>query len=393
MTVERWSWFLRWKRICGRWSTKRRRSDWHTWESMWMMYWWLEVTASWRRWWNKLTTVFQMSPYDQVSSDQPVTFCGYEIYKEEKGYGLRQEKYIQELLSRRAVEGKEGQPLPKIVEGEDEEHHELWVVREVQAIVGELQWLATRTRPDLSYSTAFVARLVHRRPAYALKLCHYMLRYLAKYPKMGLFYGEEDQLDTLKVKADTSYGPPHEQYRSVQGVAIFLGSHLLLWTSSRQAFVTLSTAECELVGYTEALQCTESLSSLLELMQVVVPKVLEGDSRAALAQIQNDGGSWRTRHLRLRAWRLREAMADPGSSWRSQHCAGSELAADGLTKALGGTGASEISSTVWAWRALRWRMLVETAEHEYKYFEDMIMDKDYLSMRRRHWRVLGPRWQ
>ena len=153
---------------------------------------------------------------------------------------------------------------------------------------------------------------------------------------MGLFYGEDDQLDILKVKADTSYGPPHEQYRSVQGVAIFLGSHLLLWTSSRQAFVTLSTAECELVGYTEALQCTESLSSLLELMQVTVPKVLEGDSRAALAQIQNDGGSWRTRHLRLRAWRLREAMADPSSSWRSQHCAGLELAADGLTKALGG---------------------------------------------------------
>ena len=284
----------------------------------------------------RLSTIFQMAPYDKVTQEQPVTFCGYEIYKEENGYGLRQENYIQELLSRRAVEGKEGQPLPKIVEGEDEEQHELWVVREVQAIVGELQWLATRTRPDLSYATAFVARLVHRRPAYALKLCHFMLRYLARYPTMGLFYGEDDQLDILKVKADTSYGPPHEQYRSVQGVAIFLGSHLLLWTSSRQAFVTLSTAECELVGYTEALQCTESLSSLLELMQVAVPKVLEGDSRAALAQIQNDGGSWRTRHLRLRAWRLREAMADPSSSWRSQHCAGLDLAADGLTKALGG---------------------------------------------------------
>ena len=43
--------------------------------------------------------------------------------RKKKGYGLRQEKYIEELLSRRA-----GQPLPKIVEGEDEEHHELGVV-------------------------------------------------------------------------------------------------------------------------------------------------------------------------------------------------------------------------------------------------------------------------
>ena len=156
-----------------------------------------------------------------------------------------------------------------------------------------------------------------------------MLRYLAKYPKMGLSYGEDEQPGVLQVKGDTSYGRPHEQYRSVQGVAIYLGS-------SRQAFVTWSTAECELVGYTEALQCAESISALLELMQLTVPKVLEGDRRAASAQIQNDGGSWRTRHLRLRAWRLREAMADPRSSWHSQHCAGVGLAAHGLTKPLGG---------------------------------------------------------
>ena len=290
---------------------------------------------------HQLTTIFQMSPYDQVRVDHPVTFCGYEIYKEDGGYGLRQEKYIEELLLRRGVEGEEGQPLPKIQEGEDEEYHDPKVVKEVQAIVGELQWLATRTRPDLSYATAFAARLVHRRPAYALKLCHYLLRYLARYPKVGLWYEEEDyqeegQRRVLHVKADTSFGPPHEQYRSVQGVAIYLGGHLLLWTSSRQAFVTLSTAECELLGYTEGLQCAETIASLLELLQFKVSKVLEGDSRAALAQIQNDGGSWRTRHLRLRAWRLREVMMDVTSTWSAQHCAGAELAADGLTKALGG---------------------------------------------------------
>ena len=283
----------------------------------------------------QLTTIFQMSPYDQVSPENPVTFCGYEIYKEKNGYGLRQEKYIEELLARREVSGEEGQPLPKIQEGEDEEYHDPQVVKQVQAIVGELQWLATRTRPDLTYATAFAARLVHRRPAYALRLCNYMLRYLAKYPKLGLTYGEDDQQGVLHVKADTSFGPPHEQYRSVQGVAIYLGSHLLLWTSSRQAFVTLSTAECELLGYTEGLQCAESIASLLELLQLKVTKVLEGDSRAALAQIQNDGGSWRTRHLRLRAWRLREVMMDTTSTWSAQHCAGAELAADGLTKALG----------------------------------------------------------
>ena len=167
-----------------------------------------------------------------------------------------------------------------------------------------------------------------------------MLKYLKAYPNLGLDYdvSEEEpvKFDQMYIKADTSFALPHEQYRSVQGVAVFLGSHLLLWTSSRQAFITMSTGEAELLGYTEALQCCQSIGDLLLMMGVSTQKHLHGDSKAALCQLQADGGSWRTRHLRLRAWKLREVMSDPSSQWRSSHIPGSELAADGLTKALHG---------------------------------------------------------
>ena len=285
-----------------------------------------------------LEEVFHMSPFEEVTEEHTVTFCGYEIAKEKHGYSLRQEKYVKDLLSRRGVVGEEQQPLPKICEGEDEIEKDIAVIREVQAIVGELQWLATRTRADLAYATSLVARMVHRRPAYALSLCHYMLKYLKAYPDLGLDYdvptGEQVKFDQMYIKADTSFALPHEQYRSVQGVAVFLGSHLLLWTSSRQAFITMSTGEAELLGYTEALQCCQSIGDLLMMMGVNTHKHLQGDSKAALCQLQADGGSWRTRHLRLRAWKLREVMSDPASQWSSSHLAGSELAADGLTKSL-----------------------------------------------------------
>ena len=42
------------------------------------------------------------------------------------------------------------------------------------------------------------------------------------------------------------------------------------------------------------------------------------------------------RHLRLRAWKLREVMNDCTSGWRSEHVPRRQLAADGLTKALQG---------------------------------------------------------
>lgn len=112
---------------------------------------------------------------------------GFEIAKKNEAYALHQEKYVGELLQRRQVQGRENHPLPKIVE--DCEWKDPRIFKECQAVIGELQWLAMRTRPDLCYSTSLVARMIHRRPAYALGLCSHLLRYLAEHQTYGLRYG------------------------------------------------------------------------------------------------------------------------------------------------------------------------------------------------------------
>ena len=86
------------------------------------------------------------------------------------------------------------------------------IIKECQAIIGELQWLATRTRPDLCSSTSLVARMIDRRPAYALGLCNHMLRYLAEHQTYGLRYEQDTEENILHVRADTSFAPPHEQF-------------------------------------------------------------------------------------------------------------------------------------------------------------------------------------
>ena len=134
-----------------------------------------------------------------------MTFCGFEVAKRGDNYTLRQEKYVGELIQRRQVQGREHHPLPKIVEDTDEDEKDPRTIKECQAIIGELQWLASRTRPDLCYSTSLVARMVHRRPAYALGLCYHMLRYLAAHQSHGLSYGQDDEEHILHVRADTSF--------------------------------------------------------------------------------------------------------------------------------------------------------------------------------------------
>ncbi len=182
-----------------------------------------------------------------------------------------------------------------------------------------------------------MSRLLHRRPSYVVELGRHVVRYLAASKTMGLKFGSGKKgSEELLVKTDTSFAPPVERYRSVQGTAIFHGDHLLQWSSGRQSFVTLSTAEAELVGYVDGFQQGQSVDGLLRIFGFNTHKRLQGDCKAALAQINSDATAWRTRHLRLRASRLRELVLDRESSWEAEHIPGLELAPDGFTKVLVG---------------------------------------------------------
>ena len=64
----------------------------------------------------------------------------------------------------------------------------------------------------------------------------------------------------------------------------------------------------------------------------MVSKVVKTDSLSALVILTNDGGSWRTRHLRLRSMYARQSVA--AGEWSIQHVAGECMIADIGTKAL-----------------------------------------------------------
>ena len=289
----------------------------------------------------QLTLVFKMAEPTKVTPEKGVTFCGYEIGMDENyNYTISQEKYVEELIKKHQMEGFEAQPLPKVTEAEDEDPIDKKTLRSAQTIAGELLWLMTRSRPDICYAVSLMTRLLHRRPSYVVELGRHVVRYLAESKSMGLKFesgkrGSEELL-VKTVKTDTSFAPPVDGYRSVQGTAIFHGDHLLQWSSGRQAFVTLSTAEAELVGYVDGFQQGQSIDGLLKIFGFHTYKRLQGDCKAALAQINSDATAWRTRHLRLRASRLRELVLDRESSWEAEHIPGLELAPDGFTKVLVG---------------------------------------------------------
>ena len=73
-----------------------------------------------------------MPRYEEVTEEQEVTFCGFEIAKKNEVYTFHQQKYVGEWLQRRQVQGRENHPLPKIVEDCNEEWKDLGSSRNVR---------------------------------------------------------------------------------------------------------------------------------------------------------------------------------------------------------------------------------------------------------------------
>ena len=291
---------------------------------------------------------------EMVTEGHQMKFCGYEIAKVKDGFFLHQCGYLKDVLKRHGMEAGMA-PVKNLFAnlGEDDtEEVQTEDLRRAQQVIGELQWLVTRTRPDVVYHVGVMARLAHRRARHVVKLGDELLRYLSATCSKGLHYmktsaqkpyGRNDELATqvsinnLEVFVDASHALEHENYKSVTGVILCVGGSPIAWASGRQPFVTTSTAESELVSCGEGFQCGESLAALLEVMGVGdINKTLNCDSKSALHLCTNDTGSWRTRHLRIRYARLREAFQDELSRWCARHVSGLVLPADGATKPLQG---------------------------------------------------------
>ena len=277
-----------------------------------------------------------------------VKFCGFELTKRGDQFLLSQQSYAQDLLDRHPGVACRSTPFPGVLDEEPEDEVRIQDVRAAQGIVGELLWLSCRTRPDFSYGVSWMGRMVTKAPRRVCQYGEHMLGYLKTTVSMALHYGScepgqrgESELAfprsmlRLEVHSDASFGPAGG--RGHQGLIAMYGGCPIQWESKQQAFGTLSTSESELLGYTDAMVLGESVTSVLDILEgnklsEEGDKVLYGDNQSGLRLLESPDGPWRTRHLRLRSFVLRERMK--WGFWRGRHVPGAELASDLLTKAV-----------------------------------------------------------
>ena len=119
---------------------------------------------------------------------------------------------------------------------------------------------------------------------------------------------EKGTKGTMTCFTDASFAPYGA--RSYGATVITYGRAPVLWKAGRQSFVTMSVMEAELYAAAQGYNLLESISSVLqEIEPDAFDKVLAIDNSSAVSMCNGGPGSQRTRHLKVRASFIREAVS------------------------------------------------------------------------------------
>ena len=205
-------------------------------------------------------------------------------------------------------------------------------VKQAQQHVGELLWLVTRSRPDIMFAVACMGANITKAPGKVSMVASQCRGYLKSDVDGGLRFAPQDtsSMFTLEAFSDASFSPDGEPSHGC--LVILLNGSAVFWRSGKQQLTTLSTAECELVEFVNTVTAGESIYVVLQELTSKIRRVGWCDSRAALGILENEGGNWRTRHLRFRSAYVRQLILS--GDWVACHVPGTNMIADLGTKAL-----------------------------------------------------------
>ena len=113
----------------------------------------------------EIRSIWSTSEPESAEEGKPIRFCGFNLHKlKGGGYLLNQEDYVQDLVQRFSerfsdIQGTSEVPCLKEEEIEPEAPNPKQLKR-AQALTGALQWITTRTLPDICFAVNRTAQLM-----------------------------------------------------------------------------------------------------------------------------------------------------------------------------------------------------------------------------------------
>jgi hypothetical protein len=118
--------------------------------------------------------------------------------------------------------------------------------------IGSLLYYATHTRPDILFTVEILGRAMAAPSAQDVVAVKRLMRYLSWTRDYGLVLGGTGE-STLIAYSDADWDGDVDR-KSTTGALHYFGEYLVHWTSKKQGFIALSTAEAECVAASRFVQ-------------------------------------------------------------------------------------------------------------------------------------------
>ena len=203
--------------------------------------------------------------------------------------------------------------------------------------LGELQFLANTTRPDIQCATNKLAAFTANPSIEHYTALKRILRYLAGTRDLGITYrkSQEDPNDDNLFHgfADAAYAN-NDDLKSTTGYVFLAVGGAITWKSKKQTVIALSSTEAEYVALSEASREAVWLNNLYEELGFPQkrPTIIKGDNDGSIILTQNPQFHQRSKHIAICHHYVRDLVKNKIVAIHT--CRDPEQTADVLTKPL-----------------------------------------------------------
>lgn len=258
-------------------------------------------------------------------------FVGMEITKNDGIITLSQKQYIKQIINRFNMSDANPCSTPAdnnvILKKNENKSNIDFPYREA---VGALMFLATVSRPDISYSLNVVSRYLNNPSKDHVNAVKRIIRYLIKTKDVCISYNCNNELVGF---SDSDFASDIDSRKSNTGYIFMMNGGPVTWASRKQNTVALSTTESEYMAASEAAKEVLWLRQLLiDINEPQLMVTLCIDNQSAIKLIHNPIYHKRTKHIDIRYNFIREKVEQ--NVINIQYVKSSNQLADFLTKAL-----------------------------------------------------------
>ena len=238
-------------------------------------------------------------------------FVGLQLNNSSKGLFLHQEEMISEIGLKRRVDKVYSTPLVLNLKW-NKSSTNCTDVRKLQAMFGELNYVAGLSRPDISYSVNRIARRLHDPSKEVVRSAKRIIGYLQGTNNLGLKIKYSDRAKEewqIKLYTDSSFADiESEKFKSTGGFMIFLEDNLIGWKSKKLRYVCTSSGEAEyLAAYVGSKEALYLAYLLLEGFKInVFPILLYCDNKAVVDTLKAARPGEMTKHMATKYFKLKE---------------------------------------------------------------------------------------